>query len=100
MLENAEGNLDQGRLICIEEDVVFSMKETHRKSVGNSQKAVEQLDLITEEVVHRYTSASEAAILMCADQSTLAVVCKGRGKSAYNFKWRFYTGPLLGMPYF
>jgi hypothetical protein len=95
MQEELDNN-DHGKLIRIEEDIVLTIKEINRKSAASTQKPVEQLDLLTGEVVHRYSSASEAGTLMCADQSTLSTVCLGKGKSAYNFKWRFYTGPLLG----
>jgi hypothetical protein len=88
----------EDNLTAIANDQLTNYKYTNsRKNTASTQKPVEQLDLLTGEVVHRYSSATEAASLMSADQSSLSTVCLGKAKTAYNFKWRFYTGHLSGI---
>jgi hypothetical protein len=61
---------------------------------GRKAQPVEQLDMETGEVVHRYASATEAAILIKGSQGIISEICRGKGKTAYNFGWRLYDGPL------
>ena len=55
-------------------------------------KPVEQLHLITGEVLRRYSSGRDAATLMEVSQSGISLCCKGVKPDAFGFKWRFYEG--------
>jgi hypothetical protein len=61
---------------------------------GRKSIPIEQFDIKTGEVVHRYNSATEAASLINGSQGIISDVCRGQGKIAYNFGWRLYKGPL------
>lgn len=53
------------------------------------QKAVEQLDINTEQVLKQYSSLSEAAKAVAGDSSNISKVCKGINKTYHGYKWRY-----------
>lgn len=59
---------------------------------GRLGKPVEQLHLITGDVLRRYSSGRDAAALMEVSQSGISLCCKGIKPDAFGFKWRFYEG--------
>jgi hypothetical protein len=58
-------------------------------------KPLEQLDMDTGEVLRRYGSGKEAAYMMKASQGGISQCCTGIKTEAYNFKWRYYEGPMI-----
>lgn len=59
-------------------------------------KPVEQLSISSNTVLRVYSSAAAAVEQMQISQGCISKCCRGRRKSAYGFRWRFYTGPPIG----
>ena len=54
-------------------------------------RAVEQIDILSGEVLARFGSQSEAAHFTNVNKSNISSVCNGKLASAGGFKWRFCT---------
>lgn len=65
-------------------------KTEHRRI--HKQKAVEQLDPVTEEVINTYCSGMEAARVLGGYACYISRCCRGKQKTAYGYKWRFKEG--------
>lgn len=59
---------------------------------SHATKCVEQLDFETGEVVRRYASGKEAAMVMQVSQGGISQCCTGIRSDCYGFKWRFFRG--------
>jgi hypothetical protein len=70
-------------------------KVAFAKRAAFKVKPVEQLDLATGEVVRRYPSGTDAALLMKASQGGISQCCNGVKADVYNFRWRWYEGPPI-----
>lgn len=57
-------------------------------------KPVEQLHILTDEVLRRYSSGSEAAHTMDISQSGISLCCLGKKYDFMAFKWRNVKGPV------
>lgn len=76
---------------CIEKGVAAA-RLVHLGKTPNNARPVYQLNKDTEEIIKDYPSASHAAKELCGDVTgctNILQVCKGRRKTAYNYKWRF-----------
>lgn len=62
---------------------------------GTRVKAIEQLHILTGEVLRVYPSGKHAASFMNVSQSGISLCCSGTKPDAYGFKWRFYEGPAI-----
>ena len=62
-------------------------KSEHRRL--HKQKAVEQLDPTTEEVLNTYCSGVEAARALGGYACYISKCCNGKQKTAYGYKWKF-----------
>jgi hypothetical protein len=56
------------------------------------RKRIEQLHIVTGEVLRRYDSGSEAAAFMEISQSGISLCCMGKKLDSNGFRWRFYDG--------
>ena len=62
----------------------------------STAKCVEQIHLVTDQVLRVYPSITTAANFMGMNTSDyISACCKGKVKTCAGFKWRFYDGPLL-----
>lgn len=55
----------------------------------HGKKPVEQIDVVSNSVLRRYYSLTEASNLMKASISSLSLCCNNRIPSSYGFRWRF-----------
>eukprot|EP00597_Dinobryon_sp_UTEXLB2267_P015929 CAMPEP_0170128380 /NCGR_PEP_ID=MMETSP0020_2-20130122/21138_1 /TAXON_ID=98059 /ORGANISM="Dinobryon sp., Strain UTEXLB2267" /LENGTH=1040 /DNA_ID=CAMNT_0010362293 /DNA_START=759 /DNA_END=3880 /DNA_ORIENTATION=+ len=58
-------------------------------------KCIEQLHLITGEVLRVYPSGKDAAQFMNVTQSGISLVTSGIRPDCYGFRWRIYEGPPI-----
>ena len=58
---------------------------------GSSQRSpVEAIDPKTGEVIRRFNSIKEAQeFCNCGNAGNISAVCRGRGKTAYGYGWRY-----------
>jgi hypothetical protein len=61
------------------------------------RKRIEQLHIVTGEVLRRYDSGSEAAAFMEISQSGISLCCMGKKLDSNGFRWRFYDGELTAL---
>lgn len=64
-------------------------------STGSRTKPIEQLHLITGEVLRVYPSGKDAASFMNVSQSSISQCLQGKRNDCFGFKWRFYEGPPI-----
>lgn len=83
-----------GEVDRIEEKV--EVEPVRRPSVpSRGIKPIEQIEISTGTIVHRYPSGKDAAAQMQASQGSISLCCNGLKKEAYNFAWRTYLGPPI-----
>ncbi len=70
-------------------------------SYNNTKKQmpVEQLHLITGEVLRVYPRGKDAALFMNVSQSGISLCCSGTKADCYGFRWRMYEGPPIDCKY-
>jgi hypothetical protein len=66
-------------------------------SYNNTKKQmpVEQLHLVTGEVLRVYPRGKDAALFMNVSQSGISLCCSGTKADCYGFRWRMYEGPPI-----
>ena len=62
-------------------------------------KCVEQIRLVTGQILRVYPSATAAAKFMGLYTSSIHKCCDGKVQTCGGFKWRFYDGPPLDCKY-
>lgn len=73
------------------------LEANHRKSTVT--KAIEQLHVVTGEVLRIYPSGREAAAFMNISQSGISLCTNGQKTDANGFRWRSYDGPPIDCEY-
>jgi hypothetical protein len=71
------------------------VSKSSQEGISIKSKAIEQLHISTGEVLRIYPSGKDAAEFMNVSQSGISLVCSGKIKDSYGFKWRFYEGPPI-----
>lgn len=65
-------------------------KQVKARVGNNSKSPVEALDPKTGEVLHTFDSIAEAqAFCNCGNSGNISAVCRGRGRTAYGYAWRY-----------
>lgn len=66
----------------------YKKKEAKEKKIV--KKAVLQIDPNTDEIIRRFDSMADAArFLNVSKNSHISEVCKGKGKTAHGYKWKY-----------
>lgn len=64
--------------------------QVKKRAGKNSPSPVEALDPKTGEVLHKFNSIAEAqAFCNCGNAGNISAVCRGRGRTAYGYGWRY-----------
>lgn len=71
---------------CTMEPYGYNVKP---KNKGARRKKVLQIDLQTNEIIKVWSSASEAALMLCVSQGNISSCCRGILQQAYGFNWKF-----------
>jgi group I intron endonuclease len=72
---------EQRRLICA---------NLNRTKINLLKKIpIIQLDITTNEPIKEWDSASDIGIAFGVDSTSFTQVCRGKGKTAYGFKWKY-----------
>lgn len=69
------------------EETVAKWKESNQSMFV----AVDQKDLITDEIINHFASSMDAFRLTGIDSSSIVKCCRGKRKSAGGFKWQYAT---------
>jgi hypothetical protein len=69
--------------------------DAYRSRNPKAKQAVEQIDLVTGQVLRRYPSQGTAMQVMQGTQALISACCRGLRDSAYGFGWRPYIGPPI-----
>lgn len=65
-------------------------KQVKTRVGDNSKSPVEALDPKTGKVLHSFESIAEAqAFCNCGNSGNISAVCRGRGRTAYGYAWRY-----------
>ncbi len=69
--------------------------EAYRSRNPKAKQAVEQIDLVTGQVLRRYPSQGAAMQVMQGTQALISACCRNLRDEAYGFGWRPYIGPPI-----
>lgn len=70
--------------------ITEALLKRDKSFLNKYKKSVLQIDIKTNEIVKEFDSISEASrFFNKKDNSLIGAVCRGKGKIAYGFKWRF-----------
>lgn len=87
-----ELNYDEGYCRKILESYGITYEDREKRRIESISKKVAQLDLKTGEILNIFPSCNEAlrSLGKSIHSSHISDVCKGKRKSAYGYKWKFY----------
>lgn len=93
-LSTVMDNVDEVKdILAMEENEVPS--HNNSAHTGSRTKPIEQLHIITGEVLRVYPSGKDAASFMNVSQSSISQCLQGKRSDCFGFRWRFYEGPLI-----
>ena len=85
--KNIVNHIDQNKLNNHYKNLEWvSVKDNVRYSMG---KSVNQVDLITNEIIKTFDTISDANKFMNKTAGNNSKCCTGKQKSAYGYKWKF-----------
>jgi hypothetical protein len=85
----------EGESLEFQNDDLEARTSSDSRSYNRGLRPVEQLHIVTQEVLRIHKTGRDAAKFLNVSQSGISLCLTGTKPDAYGFKWRYYEGPKI-----